>query len=375
MERVSCGPSPIERESAMTSSRSNRRVLAALAALAAVLGLAVGTQVAQAPEAEAFSTPYWFSQAHGEHEKITRAALACPEDQPSDGTCFEEDSMDVLAGYRSYWGGVNAPDLPTWLGGYEADNPAAHCDNADYIRPEDNQGPAYPRTRAEASDQLVACLQHLRNRFHGAADNAGQVFDDDGELSHRETQARCTDTAPPGAGARAKCRFVDLFGRTLHGVQDFYSHSNWVDRNNGHDETDLENPPGMYRSEVFPLMSFRLPLSSPSDVPEQLATGCFPSDECEGRIKHDETLNKDTAEINPVTGEVTLDGTSARGQILDNQQRAVTWAIADTRRQWAAMRDEIRARYGDEQGETIICALTHDTPVANWPWTTGDCEA
>ncbi|PUB32064.1 hypothetical protein C8K30_101584 [Promicromonospora sp. AC04] len=362
----------------MASRHSNRRGLAVLAALAAVLGLAVGTQVAQvaqAPRAEAFSTPYWFSQAHGEHEKITRAALACPEDQPSDGVCFEEDSMDVLAGYRSYWGGVNAPDLPAWLGGYEADNPAAHCDNADYIRPEDNEGAPYPRTRAEASDQLVACLQHLRNRFHGAADNAGQVFDDDGELSNWETQSACTDTAPPGEGARAKCRFVDLFGRTLHGVQDFYSHSNWVDRNNGNDATDLENPPGMYRSEVFPLMSFRLPLSPPSDVPEQLATGCFPSDECEGRIKHDETLNKDTAEIDPVTGQVTLDGTSARGQILDNQQRAVTWAIADTRRQWAAMRDEIRARYGEERGETIICALTHDTPVANWPWTTGDCEA
>lgn len=361
----------------MTSSSSRRRGLAALVALSAVLGLTVGaqvTQVAKAPEAEAFGTPYFFSLAHGEHEKITRAALACPEDQPSDGTCFEEDSMDVLAGYRGYWGGVNAPDMPDWLGGDEAGDPAAHCDNADYIRPEDNGGNSYPRTRAEASDQLVACLQHLRNRFHGAADNAVQVFDDDGELSRWETQSRCADYGAPGDRARAKCRFVDLFGRTLHGVQDFYSHSNWVDRANPDDTVDVENPPGMYRSEVFPLMSFRLPLSPPSDVPEQLATGCYPSDECAGRIRHDETLNKDIAEIDPVTGEVTRDGTSARGQILDNQERAVEWAIADTRRQWAAMRDEIRARYGEERGETIICALTHDTPVASWPWTTGDCE-
>ncbi len=348
-----------------------RRGPAVPAALAALLGLAVGAQIVRAPEAEAFATYYWFSQGHGEHEKITRAALACPEDKPSDGTCFEEDSIDVLAGYRGYLGGVNAPD--SWFYGGELSNPNAHCDNADYIRAEDNGGRPYARTRAQASDQLIACLRHLRDRFHSAARQAGTVFDDDGTLSHWDTRSACADYGAPGDRTRAKCRFVDLFGRALHGVQDFYSHSNWVDSADPGRPTGVANPPGMHRNGVFPLMSFRLPLASPSDVPERLATGCYPSDECAGRIRHDEELNKDVAEIDPVTGAVTRDGTSARGRIADNQERAVLWAIRDTRRQWAAMRDEIKARYGGK-GDIVICALTHDTPVANWPWTTGDCE-
>ncbi|MEW2352270.1 hypothetical protein [Spirillospora sp. NPDC029432] len=349
-----------------------RRWTAAATVMAAVLGVSMAGQVAAPPEAEAFATYYWFSSGHGEHEKVTRAALACPEDQPSDGTCFEPDSMDVLAGYRTYLGGVGAPD--SWASGGELDNADAHCDNADYIRSEDNGGNAYVRTRAQASEQLVACLTHLRGRFQGAAREAGEVFDDDGELSGYESRARCADYGPPGERARAKCRFVDLFGRALHGVQDFYSHSNWVDSHDSGKPTSVSNPPGMHRSEVFPLMNFRLPVSSPSDVPEQLATGCYPSDECQNRIRHDEELNKDVAQIDPATGEVTRDGTSARGQISDNQERAVRWAISDTRRQWAEMRAEIRERYGAEKGATIICAMTHDTPVGNWWWTTGDCE-
>ncbi|MEU5885174.1 hypothetical protein [Spirillospora sp. NPDC047279] len=280
--------------------------------------------------------------------------------------------MDALAGYRGYLGGVGAPD--SWASGGELDDPTAHCDNADYIRPEDNGGKEYVRSRAQASGRLVDCLRHLRGRFHGAAEQAGTVFDDEGDLSHWETRSVCADYGAPGDRRHAKCRFVDLFGRALHGVQDFYSHSNWVDSHDTSKPTGTSNPPGIHQSAVFPLMSFRPPLSQPSDVPERLSTGCYPSDECVGRIRHDEDLNKDVAQIDPVTGAVTRDGTSARGSISDNQERAVLWAILDTRRQWATMRAEIRDRYGKEKGATIICALTHDTPVANWPWTTGDCE-
>ncbi|GAA2399439.1 hypothetical protein GCM10010191_03070 [Actinomadura vinacea] len=356
----------------MIRGHTLRRSLVAAMVITTVLGVAVAVQVVRSPKAEAFATYYWFSSGHGEHEKVTRAALACPEDQPSDGTCFEPDSMDILAGYRGYLGGVGGPD--SWLSGGELDNPAAHCDNADYIRPEDNGGNTYVRSRSQASEQLVDCLRHLRGRFHSAAQQAGTAFDDDGDLSNYETRSSCADYGPPGQRARAKCRFVDLFARALHGVQDFYSHSNWVDSADPGKPTGVGNPPGMHRSEVFPLMNFRLPLSSPSDVPEQLTTGCYPSDECGGRIRHDEELNKDVAQIDPATGKVTRDGTSARGSISDNQERAVLWAINDTRRQWAEMRGEIRARYGDDKGDTIICAMTHDTPVRNWPWTTGDCE-
>ncbi|MFI0355449.1 hypothetical protein [Actinomadura sp. 9N407] len=30
------------------------------------------------------------------------------------------------------------------------------------------------------------------------------------------------------------------------------------------------------------------------------------------------------------------------------------------------MRAEIKARYGEEKGDTIICSMTHGTPVGNW---------
>jgi hypothetical protein len=91
-----------------------------------------------------------------------------------------------------------------------------------------------------------------------------------------------------------------------------------------------------------------------------LATGCYPTSRCAGRITHDEGLNKDRELINVTTGFVS-DPITPRGQIADNAQRAVNDAIGEARRQWAILRTELVARYGSERGGKMICALTSDS--------------
>src|SRR4051812_21637300 len=61
---------------------------------------------------------------HREHERITRAALSCAGDAPSDVDCFQPGSIDFLAGHDREFGAVGAPDSD------EISVPAAHCDNA-----------------------------------------------------------------------------------------------------------------------------------------------------------------------------------------------------------------------------------------------------
>ncbi|MBC6460755.1 CinY protein [Actinomadura sp. HBU206391] len=349
------------------------RILAIAAALIAVAGLAVAVTPPQ--KAEAFATYYWYTEGHGEHEKVTRAALRCPAGRPSDGSCFEPQSLTGLAGVRGYFGGVGRPDH--WLGwAGELDDEAAHCDNADFATPA-NGGDDYPRTRQQASDTLIKCVSHLRGRFHSAAQEAGNgILDDDGDISYSNSSrsSNCQDNASPGAAGQAKCRVLDYFGRALHGVQDFYAHSNWADSEDPTKATSLQNPVGLKRTGLFPLLAFRSPMPGAGDVPEDLSTGCYPSSDCAGRIRHDEELNKDRAIIDE-NGNVTLDeNPTNRGRILDNEQRAVTGAINDTRRQWADQRAEIIARYGEDRGNKIICVITHDYPVGFWWWETGDCE-
>ena len=60
-----------------------------------------------------------------EHERITRAALACAGDGGAEPNCFEPRTIDYLAGHDREFGAVGAPDND------ELSNPAAHCDNAD----------------------------------------------------------------------------------------------------------------------------------------------------------------------------------------------------------------------------------------------------
>ncbi|MEA2786325.1 MAG: hypothetical protein QOF71_2429, partial [Candidatus Eremiobacteraeota bacterium] len=78
------------------------------------------------------------------------------------------------------------------------------------------------------------------------------------------------------------------------------------------------------------------------------------------RITH-KCLNKDEALIDPVSGSAS-DPHTTRGLVLNNEQKAVSGAIAETRRQWADFRAALVSRYGADVGHRMALALTQDVP-------------
>jgi hypothetical protein len=292
-----------------------------------------------------------------EHERITRAAVACHDGGDKDD-CFQPRSIDQLAGDGQQFGAVGSPDLTESL------NPAAHCDDADFL------GGGYPQTREQATTNLLRCVDHLRGRFQEAVTAADGLLDADGEIAGAEVDLK--DDCVPGAASerRAKCATLEAFGRALHGAQDFYSHSNWADAADPGRPTGPDNPPGLNRPA--PASLFDLRGSGTPEVPDGLTTGCFVVPDkspgvakCQNRVTH-AALNKDTGLIDPATG-ATSDPTTARGEVGDDFAKAVTGATIETRRQWDDLRDALRTTYGRNAGDRMTCALTHDDPV-------GDCR-
>jgi hypothetical protein len=298
-----------------------------------------------------------------EHERITRAALACGGDGGSEADCFEPRSMDLLAGHDREFGAVGTPDKD------ELSLPAAHCDNIDFLTGE------YPRTREQATDALRDCLDQLRMRVGQGADSAADLLDPQGHIvpddvtldpECRFGEATSRDTPD----ARAKCTSLEGLGRVLHGVQDFYAHTNWADTADPTRPLGPENPPGLNRPGPSPLLDLR---GDPTPhIPAELSGGCYALrdqvpgvGECEHRVTH-AALNKDRGVIDPATGDTT-DPTTPRGIEGDNFANAVAGAIAETRRQWQDFRSELTDRYGKEQAEMMVCALTHDDPANDCP--------
>ena len=292
-----------------------------------------------------------------EHERITRAALACPAGVPSTGDCFEPRSIDQLAGQTGTFGAVGAPDSD------EVFDPSAHCDDADFL-----DVPGYPRTRAQATAALLDCVSHLRVRFDEGIEAAADLLDSNGDVLESEVDLSFDCTFFLGIPGRAKCNAIEGFGRMLHGVQDFYSHSNWADESDPSRPISISNPPGLDRTGPTPIFDF-LTTSVPT-IPQDLTTGFFDGifgDDCPGttRITH-ACLNKDKALIDPVTGAVS-DPQTERGQVLDNAAKAVAAAIAETRQQWEDFQVTLIARYGAVDANKIILALTQDDPLASQP--------
>lgn len=290
------------------------------------------------------------SGQRAEHERITRAALACPAGTKSHGECFESRSLDQLAGHDGTFGAIGAPDLS------EALNSAAHCDDADYL-----DVPAYPQTRAQATAALHDCVDHLRTRFDQGIDAAEGLLDSNGQLIGSQVDLRRDCSFSRVFSGGAKCDAIEGFGRALHGVQDFYSHSNWADQRDPSRSIDTTNPPGLN----LPAPSNILDLTANVNfsVPQELSTGYFSlgADFCLGinaRVKH-ACLNKDKALINPITGSIS-DPKTPRGQVLANEQKAVTGAIIETRRQWSDFRQRLIERYGAARGQRMILAITQD---------------
>jgi hypothetical protein len=291
---------------------------------------------------------------HREHERITRAALSCAGDAPSDVECFQPASIDYLAGHDREFGAVGAPDSD------EISVPAAHCDNADFLEA------SYPRTRDQASAGLVECVDHLRSRFAEGVEDAAGLLDDSGAIVEGEVELVPECRGAEGAEDRAKCASLEALGRVLHGSQDFYAHSNWADEADPRRPLGDDNPPGMNRPGPSPVLDLRA--EAPPTIPVELSTGCFvlrdevPGvGECEQRVTH-AALNKDNGLVDPVTGAVS-DPTTPRGMVEDNFAQAVAGAIAESRRQWQDFGDELIARYGRDDAELMICALTHDDPT------------
>ncbi|MFF4606034.1 CinY protein [Streptomyces sp. NPDC001339] len=301
--------------------------------------------------AQAFGTINRFGQ-QSEHERITRAALACPAGAPSDGTCFEPRSLDQLAGKSGTFGAVGAPDTDEIL------SPAAHCDNADYLALS-----GYPHSREQANAALASCVRKLQTRFAEGVSTVDPVFGSDGAVIEKETTLSTNCTFTLGISGRAKCNALEGFGRALHGAQDFYSHSNWTDRTDTARAVGTDNPPGLNLKAPAPVLNLisTTPLH-PSAIPPDLSTGCFsllPG--CRKRIRH-HVLNKDNGLIHPMTGAATSPKT-ARGRTVGNFQRAVEGAVTETRRQWRDFRAALTDRYGTDRGRRAACVLTHDAPV------------
>jgi hypothetical protein len=318
---------------------------------AVLLVLLLGGWIAVAPTpAGAFGTIDSGGQ-HREHERLTRAALACPGGAEA---CFAPATMDYLAGHDREFGAVGAPDSD------EVADPAAHCDDADHL------AGGYPQARDTAVASLADCVEHLRASFRAALDSAKDLLDDHGEVIPEAVAASPECDPRDRAETRAKCTAMAAFGRVLHGVQDFYSHSNWTDQADPARPVGADNPPGLLRAGPSPLLD--LLGTTAVEPPADFTTGCYVLQDrvpgvgvCQARITH-AGLNKDRGLIDPVDGRATEPGT-ARGLVGDNFANAVAGAIAESRRQWRDLRAALTARYGAGRGGRMVCALTHDDPV------------
>jgi hypothetical protein len=289
-----------------------------------------------------------------EHERITRAALACAGDGGAEPNCFAPRTMAYLAGHDREFGAVGAPDND------ELSNPAAHCDNADFLVGK------YPRVRDEATASLVDCVNQMRARFDESVDSAQGLLDDQDQVIAGEVNPDPECNPREEAETRAKCAALEGLGRVLHGAQDFYAHSNWADEADPTRPVGDANPPGLNLPGPSPVLDLRA--ATAPRMPTDLTTGCFVlKDEvpgvaaCASRVTH-AALNKDRGLIDPATGRAT-GPTTPRGEVGDNFSKAVAGAVVETRRQWQDLQAELRDRYGTVRGERIICALSHDDPV------------
>ena len=314
-----------------------------------VIAAAVGFFAIAVPfAAQPFGTVYILGQ-HGEHERITRAALT--------PFALGPRTLDEIAGKRGSFGAVGAPDNP--LRGLMS-NPGAHCDGGDYL-----PVLGYPQTSVRARAVLTACRDLIRRSLAGAVTQAGRLVNEQGVIDESQvpTAVRCGFDGRPG---RAKCEVLERLGLAFHAAQDFYSHSNWTDAVTG--EVGPENPQGLGHTGRAPWLDPRLDVA----LPEDLISGCyegFPeSAHCayaNGRLRvRHAVLNKDTGPIditdpaNPRIGA----GTTRRGAYGGNFERAVRAAIDDTRDKWAFFETQVVARYGPVRGARIVCVMRADNP-------------
>ena len=247
-----------------------------------------------------------------EHERITRPLSPVPVTGGRAELLRAED-MDYLAGHDREFGAVGAPDND------ELSNPAAHCDNADFL------AGGYPRVRDEATAALVDCVSHMRARFGESVDSAEGLLDDQGEVIAGEVNPdpECNpredgETAPSARlskGSDGSCTGRRTSTRTATGRT----------RPTPTRPVRDANPPGLNLPGPSPVLDLRA--GSPPAMPPDLTTGCFVvKDEvpgvaaCAARVTH-AALNKDRGLIDPATGRAT-GPTTPRGMVGQLRQGA-----------------------------------------------------
>lgn len=321
-------------------------------------GLALSLSAVAATSAAAFGT---LGIQGAQHERITRRALGCGPG----GACVDPRTLTMIAGDwssgRMIFGAVGAADRSTTFL-----VSAPHCDNGDH-----GDGPGYPETNWEGLDHgeaLEACRAYAHHKLSEAVDDAGRLLDPQGRLRAWQAPTSCVFWF--GVPGRAKCNAIEALGFALHTSQDFYAHTNWVDRLDAGEAFMPGEPAGLGQDGPAPWMALTdeamlLPL------PTGLVSGCFSlSVPLEGRcdyshhgvryprITHTQ-LNKDRGSI----GEQIGVGETPRGALGRNFQRAVEAATADTAAKWALFGVELQAKYGVAKGRLMMCALAHDRPV------------
>ena len=329
----------------------SQRVRAVTVSLA-ICGVAM---LAPAP-VDAFGTINGAGQ-NGEHGRITRQALACTP-QSAAGDCFEDRTLDSLAGKAGTFGAVGAPDR-----GRGMLTSFAHCSGGDFL-----DVPGYPQSKAQARAALEECRTYMAENLAHAVTDAAGLLDDRNAVRRRETSLAIDCTYAGSQHGRAKCNILAHLGRLMHASQDFYSHSNWVDQPDADRAIGVLNPPGLGQPGPAPWLDLRL--AAPA-FPDGLLSGCFDNisflDENRGclygtgdahRVRHAD-LNKDRGVIDEVVGA----GTTERGAVNDNFRRAVEAAIADSADKWATYRELLLVTYGTDRGTRMICALTRDDPA------------
>lgn len=288
-----------------------------------------------ATQAQGFGTIEGMGQ-HSEHQRVTRAALS--------GT-FGPRTLDELAGVRGRFGAIGTPDNP--LKGLMFTS-AAHCDNGDFLDVAN-----YPRPQSDAYGTLESCRAWMRSWLDRAVADAAPLA----YPNAVNTRLGCEFLLEE---RRAKCRVIADLGMALHAVQDFYSHSNWVDRP-ADGATGPDNPPGLGHSNRAAWIDFR----RDAPFPAGLMSGCFQSPpeswfcnyDHTHRVKH-AALNKDEGPIGP-SGALGP-GVTTRGAINGNFQRAVAAAIDDTRDKWAYLQERLIAVHGPAAGRSIACVIRSD---------------
>jgi hypothetical protein len=289
---------------------------------------------------------------NAEHERITRNALGC--DLLGDADCFQKKTLTELAGDKGNFGAIGIPDRGELIAVNKA-----HCDSGDYF-----DTPGYPQTKALAQLALERCRAEMLTHMREAVADAAELVNGNGGLRDSQLSIPCVFIGQ--VKGHAKCNVLQDLGLLLHGSQDFYSHTNWVDVPDPTEPISVENPPGLNRRGPSPWLDLR---NAAPVFPEGLISGCFQNlpeekhcnygpDQSLHRVKH-LVVNKDDGTIDPAPGT----GTTIRGRHDDNFAHAVEAAIKDTRDKWADFRERLIATYGPHQGALMACAISHDDPM------------